>query len=129
VDEGVHAGMKEPVNNWLPVGLWLGPPGFLGEVNMEARTMVFAMLHSNAEVQVAQIVRCWECATKTHQTVVLTIVVLHSRIGCIHGHCIEQVGHEALPRRNGRGQFKKALRGHKRLELAFGEASAGRRIA
>jgi hypothetical protein len=51
--------------------------------------MAFAMFDSDAGVQMAQIVRCGECATKTHQTVVLTVVVLHARIGCVGGHRLE----------------------------------------
>jgi hypothetical protein len=51
--------------------------------------MTFAMFDGDARVQMAQIVWRREGATKTHQTVVLTVVVLHARIGCVGGHRLE----------------------------------------
>ena len=128
-DESVDPWELEPCHDWLPVGLWLGTPGLLTQVDVEALVFAFATFGSNASFELTRIVRCRESATKTKQTIRLTVRVHEFRIGSVVWDGFEDVSHESLARWNGCRQFEHALRGHKRFAMVLGGTVASRRIA
>jgi hypothetical protein len=63
-DESVDPWELEPCHDWLPVGLWLGTPGLLTQVDVEALSSSFATFGCNAGVELTRIVWCRESAKK-----------------------------------------------------------------
>ena len=81
----------EPRYNRLPVSLWLGTPGLLSQVDMEALIVSFATFDSDAGIELTRIVRCRESATKTKHTIRLTVSVREFGIGSVVWHGFEYV--------------------------------------
>ena len=113
----------------MPLSLWLGTPGLLTQVDVEALIFSFATFGGDAGVELTRIVWCRESAKKTKQTVRLTVGVREFGIGSVVWHGFEYVSHEPLAGRNECCQFEHALRGHKRFAMALGGTVASRRIA
>ena len=93
----------QPIHNWFPVGLWLGTPGLSSEVDVETLVFAFAMFGSDTGIEVTGVVWCRESATKTNQTISLTIGVGQFGIVSVVGHGFEEIGHQPLPGRYGSG--------------------------
>ena len=68
-DQSIDPRELELSIKWLPVSLWLGTPGLLIQVDVEALTFSFATFGGDAGVELTQIVWCRESATKTKQTI------------------------------------------------------------
>jgi hypothetical protein len=105
-DESFNSGQTQPLNDWCPVGLGLGTPGLSGEINVEVLIVSFVTTCGNARFELTRIVWRQKSATKTNQTISLTVLVHHFGILCVLRHCFEEVHHKVLPCWNGGRQFK-----------------------
>jgi hypothetical protein len=90
-EQSIDPSELEPCNDWLPVSLWLGTPGLLTQVDVEALIFLFGTFGGDAGVELTRMVWCRESATKTKQTIWLTVSVREFGIGSVVWHGFEDV--------------------------------------
>ena len=92
------AGNKEEIDDWFPVYLWLGAPGFGMQVDMETAGVarLSSTFGSNTGGRVALVVGRRQRATKTNQTVDLTVGIGQPGETGMFWQGVKYIIHEAL---------------------------------